>query len=173
MHEYMRLVFADGGNRLHEPLRQVEPAAFPIARKILRAAINRTVALDFSRTPDSNKGRELQVRLFSDANKALEHSGDFLDGFVAFGFVFAVAPNSPPPNRDFRQIVGLFRVQLHDTGADIRAANIDGENGVLALEDPSWGQVDGPDEAGVVRIVPDRRQGDFDVVGFQQQLRPA
>ena len=58
------------------------------------------------------------------------------------------------------QIARFLDVQLDDAGADVGAADVDGEDAVVAGEDPGRRQMDRADQAGLVGMVADRPQLD-------------
>ena len=55
------LVLADGRDRFVQAVRQVEAAALPVARQVLRAAIDGAVRLDDAGAADADERRELAV----------------------------------------------------------------------------------------------------------------
>src|SRR4051794_3575321 len=57
VHQDGGAVIADLRNRLEQLSRQVELAAGPIARQVLRAAVDRAVALDDPWAADTDEGR--------------------------------------------------------------------------------------------------------------------
>ena len=73
------------------------------------------------------------------------------------------------PHAGFRQVGGLLQIEIDHAGADIGAADIDGENGVEALEQPFGREMGGADQARLIRIVADRHQVDRDTIGLEDE----
>src|SRR5437016_2484322 len=60
VHDHDRVVLADLGDRSDETSRQIEFAALPIARQILGAFFDRTIALDYAWASDADERREFK-----------------------------------------------------------------------------------------------------------------
>ena len=67
----------------------------------------------------------------------------------------------------------LAELSCDDAGADVGAADIDGENGVVASNIQARRQMRGADQAGFVGIVADRLQVDCDLVGLEDDAGAA
>ena len=66
--------------------------------------------------------------------------------------------------------MAFFSLSLDDAGADVGAADVDGENAVVALQHPRRHEVRGADEARLVGIILDELQFDLVVLGLEQHL---
>src|SRR5712671_2925919 len=163
-----RVVAGDLGDALADELRQVEAAAFPVAGEVLPAALDRAVLADEAGAADADEGRQLQLLLLGAVDQILEHADQARDRIVALGLVVAMPPQLRLRDTALRQVMLLLAAQLDDAGAEIAAADIDGEDRVMAGEDPGRRQVDRADEAGLVGMVLDRHQVDVDAVGLEQ-----
>src|SRR6185437_16242079 len=60
VHHHDRIVPIDPGYALADGARQIEPAAFPVARQIVRAAFDEAILADDSRAPDADHRRQWQ-----------------------------------------------------------------------------------------------------------------
>src|SRR6476620_1550486 len=59
MHQHRRVVLADLRNPFHQTCGQIELAALPIARQVLRTLFDRAVLVDDAGTGDADEWREL------------------------------------------------------------------------------------------------------------------
>jgi hypothetical protein len=98
---------------------------------------------------------------------AFKHSGEFRDCVrSAQVFLIAMPPTVQfPDHRLGERRIGL-EVELNDAGTKIRPADIRGEDRVVSLEYPRRRQMNGADQAGLVRIVANERQIDG-LLGFE------
>ena len=62
----------------------------------------------------------------------------------------------------------LSPFQRYDAGADRCAADIDGQDCFVPGKHPAWNKLGAAEQAGFVRMVPDRLQRDVAAIGFQQ-----
>ena len=85
-----------------------------------------------------------------------------LDRVVALEVLVAVPPQLELSDLRLGEVGGLLEVELDDAGADVGAADIDGEDGVVRLEDPGRREMHRADQAGLVGIVADRLELDLD-----------
>ena len=99
--------------------------------------------------------------------------GNLLHSFVACRVVVDVTPYLAFANGGLRKVRRLFQIQFHDTGSDIRAADIDRQNAVMTLEYPGRYQLNHADQAGIVRVIANGYKVDGDLVGLQQDCRAA
>ena len=84
---------------------EIETAAFPVARQVLAAALDRAVLADHAGAADADERRELQAILFGGGNMLLEHVDQTLDRASSrFGLLVAHAARArsalPRPSRD-------------------------------------------------------------------------
>ena len=61
VHHDGRLVIADPRYRFNKICGQIEAAAFPVSRQVLRAGFDRAVGIDFARATDADERREPQT----------------------------------------------------------------------------------------------------------------
>src|SRR6185437_4745233 len=169
VHDDDGVVAADLGDAVADRLRQVEAAALPVAGQVLAAALDRAVLLDDAWAADADERRQLQLLLAGVSDEALEHADEALHRLISLGLVVAVAPQLELDDAAVGELVLLLAAQLDDAGADVAAADIDGEDRVVAREDPGRRQVDRADEPGLVGMAGDRHEVDVDAVGFEQQ----
>src|SRR5262245_66575894 len=73
VHHDHRLVLADAGNLRADLVRQIELAAFPVARQVWRSALDRAILTDDPRAADADQRRQAQAALAGPANDASEH----------------------------------------------------------------------------------------------------
>src|SRR5262245_48955235 len=105
--------------------------------KVLRSAVDRTVRVDFSRTADADEGREPEPFLLGARDQLAQHGAQAVHRFLARHLVFVgVAPQLETPNFGFCQLRRLLEIELDHAGSDVGSADIDGQNGVVALEQP-------------------------------------
>src|SRR5262247_3755876 len=168
VHQHHRIVVGDGRDLVAYERRQVEILGIPVAGKVLRSAVDRTVRVDFSRTADADEGREPEPFLLGARDQLAQHGAQAVDRFLARHLVFVgVAPQLETPYCGFCQLRRLLETELDHAGADVGPADIDGQNGVVALEQPRWRQMCGADQAGLVRVEADGLQVNVDVVGLE------
>ena len=166
------VVLPDGGDRLVQGERQVEPAALPIARQVLRAAIDGAVRLDDAGTADADERREPQSFLARARDQALEHVDQLLDRVLALELLLvAVTPELEFPDRGLGQVGRLLQIERDHAGTDIGAADVHRQDRVVGLEHPTRRQMRGADQAGLVGVVADRHEIDGHLVGLQDHGR--
>jgi len=78
-------VIADLGNGFDEARRQVEFAALPVARQVLRAFLDRTVFIDDAGTGDADERRKLQAFGFGGGDQFYNYLKDSFDVLYAEG----------------------------------------------------------------------------------------
>src|SRR5262249_51875279 len=96
----------------------------------------REIASSSSITPGQPmpmKGGQVQALLFGASNELAQHLDQPFYSVVAPGLVVDVAPLVKLPRRGLREIRRAFQIELDDAGAEIGAAEISGEDGVVAL----------------------------------------
>src|SRR6478736_954444 len=167
MHHDRRLVSADLGDHLADALDQVEPAALPVARQVLRAAVDRAVPFDQAGAADADEGSNAEARLAGLLDLGIEHLAEPLDCVVAIGLLVGVAPEFGLPDLGLGEVRRLVLAQLDDAGANIRAADIDGDEAVIGLEDPFRRKMGATDQPGLVGMMADRHKVDTMSVGLQ------
>jgi hypothetical protein len=64
VHDESRVVLADLGDRFDETYGQIELAALPVAGQVLRALLDRAVALDDAWACDADERREPEALVF-------------------------------------------------------------------------------------------------------------
>src|SRR4029079_16986388 len=132
---------------------------FPVARKVLRAPVDRAILLNETWTTHANEGSELVDLLFGAADLLREHLHKLRDSLLARHFLFlSVLPAFGIPDGCLRKVLGTPELQVDDAGADIGPADIDSENGVVTFEHPGRRKVRCADQARIVGIVTDRHQ---------------
>ena len=168
VHHHRGFGVADARYGLAQDRRQIEFAAFPIAGQVLRAAVDRAVFLDDAGTADADERRHADAFAFCRRDQAFEHLDQIFDRVFALhvGLV-AVAPQRKFPDIGLGEVGRLFQVEPHDAGANIGAADVDGENRIIGLEHPGRGEVRAAEQARLVRIVVNRHQIDLDLVGLE------
>src|SRR5438552_16182678 len=92
VHDDDRVVVADLGDRFDETCRQIELAALPIARQVLRALFDRAVTLDDSWARDADERRELESLVFRLGDHISEHLDEALDGVLTGWLVIGMTP---------------------------------------------------------------------------------
>ncbi len=118
------------------------------------------------------KGASLIFSRLRLGDQTLKHRHKIVDRSLAFDVVFfRVPPELVFPDCRLGQIGLLLEIEIDDSGADVGAADIDGENGVMRLEHPGRRQMRGTEQTGLVRIVADRNEVDLDLVCFQNDAR--
>ena len=71
---------------------EIEAGAFPIARQILPAAIDRAIFKDDAGAADADDGGQLDLVLPAPLDKFLQHFRQALDGAFAVRILIAVTP---------------------------------------------------------------------------------
>ena len=104
------------------------------------------------------------ARTFDEIEQELD---ELLDGILALRRVVAMPPELHAMDAGIGEVALLLRVKFDDAGANVAAADIDGQDAVVAGEDPRRHEVDAADEAGVVGCVANRAQLDSVPSGFQ------
>src|SRR4029450_14029673 len=85
-------------------------------------------------------------------DEARQHLDTFLLRISAADVVFVgVSPQLEFPDECLRQVARLFQIERDNTGADIGAADVDGENRIVRLEHPTRRQARGPTQTAFVR----------------------
>src|SRR5262249_2452159 len=77
--QHRGIVLADRRDLLAQRGRKIESLARPVARQVLRAAIDRAVLLDLARTADADEWRDLVALLVGVGDQLLQHCGELLD----------------------------------------------------------------------------------------------
>src|SRR5581483_7104488 len=167
------LVTVDLRDCLPECGREMETVAGPIAREVLHATIEGSVLVNQSRTTDADEGRDVDVISVRAGNQFFEHADELPDRFVAAKLVIGVPPQFQFPDFRLREVFGLLQIEVDDTGPDIGAADVDGENRLMTFENPARRQMRGSDQSSFIRIVVNARQLDVDVVCLEQHGRAA
>src|SRR5262245_53769895 len=140
MHDDDRLVIVDFGQPLQQALGQIEILAVPVARKVFGAALDVAVGRDDSRTADPNEWGETELLFLRAYNKVRKHVGETIDGVVALDILLIdMAPFFGSPDRGFGDVSAFAKG--HDTDADIGAADVGRQDGVMAGEDPAGRKV--------------------------------
>src|SRR4051812_9469950 len=79
-----------------------------------------------------------------------------------------MSPQLEPSYGGIREIRLFLRVQLHDAGPDVAAADINSQDAVVTRQDPRGHQLHTTEEACMVRIVPDGFQLDVPSIGLEE-----
>src|SRR6185503_10018092 len=119
------------------PPGQIEAAALPISRQVLRAFGDVAVLLDLARTRNADERRELETLLRGALDQLLQHADQFADRVLPVEFLFVgMAPLLGLPYRRPGEVSGLRNIGQYDPGAHIRSTDIDRQDAVVPLEDP-------------------------------------
>ena len=105
-------MFPDLGNTLDKTCRQVELAALPVAGQVLRAFLDRTVALDDAGTGDADERRKLESLLVRFRNQVLEELDETLYRLLAARLIIRMTPSNL---RSPTTLAPLYRVETLDT----------------------------------------------------------
>lgn len=124
------------GNQRANTLRHIEPAALPVAGKILSAALDRAIVANDPRAANADERREIDFIFFGSAKQLFQHAGKTLDSLAARRLVVAVPPLVECHDVRRRQIGGFLEFEFNHTGTDAGAPDIDGENSVMASKNP-------------------------------------
>ena len=81
-----------------------------------------------------------------------------------------MAPQLGFPHARLGQVRRLLAARFDDAAADVGAADVDGENGVVTFEDPGRGEVQRADQAGVVGVMADRQHLDLEVLVLEDDF---
>ena len=104
------------------------------------------------------------------SSRLVQHLGEAFHGVVALHvLVVAVAPELEVHDARLRQVGVLGDVELDDAGADVAAADVDGEDAVVPFQHPGRQQMRGAEQAGLVGVVADQLQLDGNVIRLEQQ----
>src|SRR5882757_9833089 len=172
MHQDRGVVFADLWNAFDQARRQIEPAALPIARQVLRALFDRAVLLDDAGTGDADERRKFQPFGIGFGYQILAHLDQPLDRAFARRLVVGMPPQLGFPHLGPGKILRLLPARLHHAATDIGAADIDREDAVVGLKNPGWRQMQRTEQAGIVGVKTDRHQIDLEVVVLENDLGP-
>src|SRR3954465_11994130 len=113
VHEHSGAVLADFRDPLEQARRQIEFAALPVARQILRAAVDRSVRLDDAGTADTDERGKSETFLLGAADQFLQHLNELLDRLLARHLLLVgVAPKLELPYSGFGQIGRPLAVQF-------------------------------------------------------------
>src|SRR6185312_2255745 len=142
----------------------------PIARKILRALLDRSVLLDDARTSDTDERRKLESLVLRGHDQILEHFHQPLDGGLTRRLVVGISPQLGLPDVSLRQIVRFLPARLDHAATDIGAADINGQDAVATLEDPGWRQMQRSDQRRLIGMKADRHHLQLEILGAQDDL---
>ena len=162
---------ADFRDRFGEPRRQIEAAAFPVARQVLRALGDIAVLLDLARTGDADEGREGEPLFLRSLDELLQHADQLIDRLFAIEFLFVgVTPLLRFPYRGLGEIARLGDVRQHHASADVGAADVDRQDAVVPFEDPGRRQMQGADQSRFIGVAVDRHHVDLHAVGLENEI---
>src|SRR6185437_9862203 len=164
------VVIADPWDGVDQAFRQVELAALPVAGQVLRAFLDRAVVLDHAGARNADERRKLESPCVGLVDQFLEHLDETLHRLLAARFVVGVAPQVGLPHAGLGKVRRLLAARPDDAAADIGAADVDCENGVVPLEYPRRREVQRADETRFVRMMADRQQLDLEVRGLEDDL---
>ena len=103
--------------------------------------------------PMPTTGASFRPSFSASCDVLLQHVDEAADRLVALRLLVAVTPQVGGEDGGLRKILGLFQLGLDDAGADVGAADVDGENAVVPLQHPGRHQVRSADEAGLVGMI--------------------
>ena len=162
------VVFADEGQRVGDALWQIETRTRPISRKVLCPAVDRSIRFNDAGTTDADEGRKLELRLFGAPDDVGDHLDERAHGGIARNVVRGVAPDLAFRHGGIGKAWSLLQVERDEPDSHVGPADIHCDEGVMALEDPLRRELDGAQEARVVRIAVDGYDFDINFLGLEQ-----
>ena len=92
MHDDGRVVLSNLRDAFDQACRQIELAALPVTRQVLRSLLDRAVALDDTGTGDPDEGRELESLLVRLRDEVPEHLDETFHRRLTARLVVGMAP---------------------------------------------------------------------------------
>src|SRR5690606_1154606 len=127
-------------------LGQVEALRFPVSGQILATVLDAAVFGYASGAADADDRCEFQLPVLGMADQQAHHPAKMIDRLVALRPVVAMAPELPVGNLRFAEILRLVTIEQDNTAADIRTADIDGDEAVVIPEGIPWQQLHATDQ---------------------------
>ena len=146
-----RFVAVDQRQSAGELGRQAEVVLFPVARQVLCPLLDGAVAGNQAGTTHRDEGREPQLLFLGGLDQLFDHGRHVRDGIVARRIVLLVAPQRGFPDARPGD-VALLDLELDDAHAQVGAADVGRDDGVVPVQDPRRRQLEAAQQPCLVDV---------------------